>query len=306
MKTCWFLNALIKPKSNFFHEVLGFYDDAKMKIIFFILFCLIIQPSFAQLLYPVVGTYKKMSAQGMAIWGDQAVLFNKGGHCRVLDLKTVEVIREFNLASSGNSMHVATACFGNESYGENALPLVYLAEFEGKSRCFVESIGKDSSILVQTIEAKENGKNYRIQCWVVDKDSPSLYSVSGKQEIDAIGQCPVVIRKYRLPKSTEGEYVLLTESDKQDQFLLSFPNCLQGATIRKGKLYIVTGLQESQRDNPRGKRSLKVIDLNKKVLINEIDLTYITTNEPEGLDFYHNRLMMSCGQEGGIYRIKFK
>ena len=43
-----------------------------------------------QLIYPVVGTYQGKSAQGMAIWGEDAYLFNNGGHCRVFDLKSKE------------------------------------------------------------------------------------------------------------------------------------------------------------------------------------------------------------------------
>lgn len=37
----------------------------------------------AQLAYPVVGTYKKKSAQGMAIHQDRAYLFSDGGRCRM-------------------------------------------------------------------------------------------------------------------------------------------------------------------------------------------------------------------------------
>ena len=37
------------------------------------------------LAYPIVGTYKGKSAQGMAIWQNYAYLFNDGGHCRVLN-----------------------------------------------------------------------------------------------------------------------------------------------------------------------------------------------------------------------------
>ena len=46
--------------------------------------------------------------------------------------------------------------------------------------------------------------------------------------------------------------------------------------------------------------------LNKTKIVKEIDLTYVTTNEPEGLDFLGNKLLMFCGQEGGIYELKYK
>ena len=260
----------------------------------------------AQMLYPIVGAYKGKSAQGMAIGKDKAYLFNDGGYSRIIDLKNGDVIGHMTMGSAGKGNHVATACFGLEYSTNSDIPVIYLAEFAGKSRCFVESIKDTTSVLLQTIEAKENGKNYRIQCWLVDTESAHLYSVSGKQSVDSLGSCPVVIRKYRLPLLDEGKNILLTELDKQDEFTLDFPSCLQGAVIRKGKMYIATGFQQSQYGNPRGKRSLKVIDLKRKKIVKEFDLTYVTTNEPEGLDFFGRKLLMFCGQEGGIYEIKYK
>lgn len=259
----------------------------------------------AQLFYPIVGTYNKKSAQGMAIWGDEAFLFNDGGHCRVLNLKSNNIVSEFDLASADANTHVATACFGVEILDSCKIPVIYTAEFVGKSRCFVEKIGNGHVNLVQTIEVTEKGKNYRIQCWLVDVDSEDLYSVSGRQNVDTHGDCPVVIRKYRLPRLSEGKKIYLTERDKRDEFTLNFPNCLQGATIKNSKLYIATGFQQSQSNNPRGRRSLKIIDLKHKRIIKDIDLTFLTTNEPEGLAFYNNKLLLFCGQEGGIYEIKY-
>lgn len=37
-----------------------------------------------------------------------------------------------------------------------------------------------------------------------------------------------------------------------------------------------------------------------------IDLTYVTTNEPEDIDFYKNKILLYCNGEGGIYELKFK
>lgn len=260
----------------------------------------------SQLLYPIAGTYQGKSAQGMAIWNDKAFLFNNGGHCRILDLKKGIIEHEFNLGSSNKNMHVATACFGKQKMTDSEYPLLYVAEFTGKSRCFVETIKDDTSNVVQVIEAKEYGKNYRIQCWLVDSTDNSLYSVSGETQIDSLGNCPVLIRKYRLPLMSEGKEILLTEKDKKVQFQLNFANCLQGAAIRQGYMYIATGFQASQYMNPRGQRSLKVIDLEKKQIIKEIDLTHLTTNEPEGFDFYGNQALVYCGQEGGIYQINIE
>ena len=66
-----------------------------------------------QLVYPIVGAYKGKSTRGMAIWGDTACLFNNGGNCRLLNLKTGSVVGEFQLACAGKSTHVNAACFGS-------------------------------------------------------------------------------------------------------------------------------------------------------------------------------------------------
>lgn len=62
-------------------------------------------------------------------------------------------------------------------------------------------------------------------------------------------------------------------------------------------------MNEGARGAFNANRILQVIDLEKKVICNQIDLTYITTNEPEDVDFYDNKLLLYCGQQGGIYDI---
>lgn len=260
----------------------------------------------AQLVYPVVGTYKGKFAQGMAIWGDCAYLFNEGGGCRVLNLRNGSIVAEFPLGSANAKNHVATACFGKEVPKEGNVPALYVAEFSGASRCFVECVSDSSSRLIQIIEATENGKNYLIQCWLVDTKNSHIYTVSGRQMADSEGRWPVVFRKYNLPQLKDGKQIVLTEQEKLEQFEMDFPNCLQGGCIRKGYMYIVTGFQQSLSKSARAKRSLKIIDLKSKSIKKEIDLTYITTNEPEGFDFFRNTALMFCGQEGGIYKIRYK
>lgn len=275
---------------------------------FIIIFAVFLFPCVcrAQLVYPVVGTYKGKSAQGMAIWGDRAFLFNEGGDCRVLNLRNGNVVSGFSLGSANKKNHVATACFGKEFPQGGNLPALYIAEFSGLSRCFVENVSDSSSLLLQIIEAKEKGENYLIQCWLVDTINGFIYTVSGRQTADSEGRWPVVFRKYNLPKLKDGKQIVLTEQDKLDQFEMNFSNCLQGGCIRRGYMYIVTGFQQSRYESVRAKRSLKIINLKNKSLKKEIDLTYTTTNEPEGFDFFKNEALMFCGQEGGIYKIKYK
>lgn len=275
----------------------------------FLLTLLIICVSvYSQLRYPIVGTYKKKSAQGMAIYGDTAYLMHDGGLCRVLDLKSGKVARDFNFQSSSKDNHINNACFGKTFYKGSKVPLVYLSECMGRGRCFVECITPDSSILVQTIQATKKGKIQRMTNWVVDNDRNYLYAITRNRNLvlDSIGNIRGYITKYRLPSITEGNEIALSEKDELDKFEVLFPNILQGSKIRGNLLYLVTGLAQSQSYRKDAKRAILVLDLKKKDIIRSIDLTYVSVNEPEDIDFYGNYALLYCGHEGGIYKIDIK
>lgn len=261
--------------------------------------------SYSQLRYPIIGTYKTMSAQGMAIWDDNAYLFNDGGHCRVLSLVSGRVQREFNLASAGEKTHVNAACFGLESTNGSTIPVIYISEYNLPSRCFVESIGESANTLVQTIQAQENGKTMFVQSWIVDGKEKSLYAIARtaapKGEKNS---SKVRIIKYRLPLLNEGKEILLSEKDIQESFYVEFASGTQGGAIKGKYLYLPTGLPESSRGKFNAERVIQVIDLKKKSLVKRVDLTYITTNEPCDMDFYKGKSFLYCGQEGGIYQVK--
>lgn len=261
----------------------------------------------AQLRYPVVGLYKKCSAQGMAIWNDRAFLMSDGGRCRVYDLKAAKVTNEFLLGSAYKDNHVNNACFGREYIEKGNYPILYITECKNQYRCFVENISENSSLLVQTIQAKEKGKVLPVLIWVTDSKNGFLYAVtrSGKK-LDTVGSVANTITKYRLPMLKEGNDILLTEKDILDRFVIPFPNILQGAKIRGHYLYIVTGLQETSNSRLDSKRAIKVIDLKTKTFKRDIDLTYVTMNEPEDVDFFKGEALLYCGQNGGLYEVKLK
>ncbi len=78
-----------------------------MRILFVIFASLVMvliqaQPSY-KIKGQLKGDYKKMTAQGMAIWKNRAYLLNRPGVCRVYDLKNKVVVDSFSLASRNNS-----------------------------------------------------------------------------------------------------------------------------------------------------------------------------------------------------------
>lgn len=260
----------------------------------------------AQLRYPIEGAYKGRSAQGMAIWSNNAFLFNHGGRCRVLNLTYGMVEREFLLNSADSTNHVNNACFGREYIMGSGSPLLYITECKPRHRCFVECLNDSGAVLVQSIVAiKENGKEEGVLTWVVDSAGGYLYGITRNgKNLNKTGIVYNYINKYRLPKLSEGCQIVLTPQDKIDKYEVIFPNILQGAKIRDGLLYIVTGLQQPAYGKRKDAlRAIQVVDLEKKKLIKTIDLTYVTTNEPEDIDFYDEKCLLYCGQNGGIYEV---
>ena len=271
-----------------------------------IVFLLVLQTqAMAQLRYPIVGKYKGKSAQGMAIWDDNAYLFNDGGHCRVFNLNSGLIIREFDLASAGKNTHVNAACFGKETLKEGTIPVIYISEYKTPSRCFVENIGDSACSLIQTIKITEKGKDKFVQSWIVDNKNAFLYAIARQAPLkEEKNSNRVRISKYRLPQLSEGPVIVFSEKDCIDSFVVVFASGTQGGVIKGRYMYLPTGLQESARGRYNAERAIQVIDLEKKKLIKRIDLTYITTNEPEDLDFFEGKALLYCGQEGGIYKVK--
>lgn len=63
---------------------------------------------------------------------------------------------------------------------------------------------------------------------------------------------------------------------------------------------VLDELSSSKKD---AKRCLIIVNLKKKRISKEIELTNVTTNEPEDIDFWDRKIVMYCGQTGGLYKI---
>jgi glycosyltransferase involved in cell wall biosynthesis len=256
--------------------------------------------------YPVEGTFRKEWAQGMAIFEDKAFLLNVTGLCRIYDLKKREVISDFKLGSYHAKNHANSASFGVEyPIGNFNFPAIYVSECEKPCRCFVENINMQGSKLIQTIQYQINGKFQIVHDWVVDQSNKKLYAVTqvnipGDKNKSFVN----IIRRFRLPSITEGD-VIFSNKDIEEEFKVSFPHVLQGATIRKGKLYLPVGLPAGN-ENRRGyERAIVVIDLRKTKITKIISLQNITKNEPEGAAFWNNKLMIYCAPKD-MYEFKLR
>lgn len=261
----------------------------------------------AQLRYAVTGRYNKLSAQGMAICGDRAYLYNKTGYCRVLSLKTSKIVAEFPLGCYGEKNHANSGSFGCEIPSGSEVPAMYVSECGGEYRCFVERVMSGSSDLIQTINVNVtvDGKRLRMIDWVADRDNRNLYGIAHTGDLDDGSASKVyTIYRFRLPELKEGARVTFGEGDILGSFTVAFPNLIQGASIRGKYLYIAAGLHEEETGRPDHGRAIIVADLKKGLLTKIVDLTLVTVNEPEDLDFYGGKALLYCGQSGGLYQLK--
>lgn len=277
------------------------------RFLFFVIWGILILPVYAQFIQ-VAGEYKNLPAQGMAIYGDRCFMLNITGHCRVFDLKKKKLVNDFRLGCYSLTNHANSASFGIEIIGKSQCPLMYVSECSSSYRCFVENISDSGSVLVQTIQATYNGKPEVIHDWVVDKAHRFLYGIrTTSNAVDSAGNRLNTIVKYRLPRINEGDRVVLTEEDKIDQYDLLFVNVLQGSIIKKNKLYLPVGnLKFKEEERERDRRALIIVDLRKRKIVNKLDINNVTDNEPEDCDFYKGKLLLYCGQSGGLYEIPIK
>ena len=278
-----------------------------MKLVIFVFLILLFpKTGCSQLQYPIVGEYKGKSAQGLAIYGAEAFLMNDGGICRKLNLQNGVVEKEFNLACSVYKPHINAVCFSNTFIRSDKYPLLYVSEFKKPFRCFVERLSSDSSITIQQIKAMNGKKAVAAMNWVVDNGGYIYAITRDKNKCDDNGQYLNTFYKYKKPGVDKGAEITLTNDDLVDSFRAYFSNALQGAKIKDDCMYILTGFHEMLNWRKEYNRALIVINLKTKKIIRKIDLSYVTTNEPEDIDFYRSECLMFCGQNGGIYSIGLK
>jgi hypothetical protein len=283
-----------------------------MKRIYLFLFVFVITVSSCdsqvEKMYSFPGMYKNKTAQGMAIYENSAFLLNDEGYCRIYNLKSKKLISEFHLASADTLNHANCASFGVEFPKNNKkYPAIYVSECKGDFSCFVESIDENGSHLIQTLKVKTKGQEHYSVDWIVDKEQKCIYTVANpSKEIDSTGTRNILITKLSLPSIHEGN-IVFTEKDIIEQFEIKFANLLQGGIVRNNYLYLPVGLHLFKGSGKRKdkNRAIIIVNLKTKRIEKNIDINKEVKNEPEDVDFYKNHLILYCGQEGGLYKIKY-
>ena len=144
----------------------------------------------------------------------------------------------FMLECAAKETHVNSACFSRQYIGDIPIPALYVTEFYGKRRCFVELIDGGKSRLIQTIEFKDSqGRNPFVREWIVDSKEGMLYAVIREDNQNDRN----VIKKFQLPQLIDGKEIVLTDEQVLDEFSVRFVNGLQGGKIKGRYMYIATG-----------------------------------------------------------------
>ena len=235
--------------------------------------------------FPLRWDYMGSVNQGMAVYGDTAVVLCKKGWVRILNLKREKVVQETVLASFSETNHANTAQFGRKEKPSDKLPLLYVSECSGPCRCFVERYTGDGFELVQEIST-----DMGVIDWIADASEGFIYSYEHGGRRDSM-----VIRRFHLPDPSGGN----VELRKQDalatwRFGVPYPHTIQGGTILNGTLIMTYGTTTQ----PRG---LHFIDLERGVL-KDLDLTGDLDVEPEDIDIWRGHIIMYA-YAGSLYTI---
>ena len=259
--------------------------------------------------------FPKQSYQGMAICKDYLVSLQNTGLATIYRLHedSLELLRQFPLASQTKENHSNVAFFGTERYDkDDAFPLLYVSQCskqrykDMKDVCFVERISlTEASQLVQTIvlDDEEGLFGYALQ-WMIDSKRGHLVGYGNTIENMGKGnRWRTMI--FKMPKLSDGPVVHLKPEDALDNYCIQdldprFPSnhIGQGACVIKDQMFIPVGLGTEQHPS-----ILYVWNLKKKHLDHILDFQQQVPHEFEDCELYRRDLIMQTNG-GGLIRFK--
>lgn len=255
--------------------------------------------------------------QGMAIYGDYVVSLQNTGQATIYRLHddSLQLLRQFPLASNAKENHANVAFFGTERYdSKDDFPLLYVSQcskqrYKGmKDVCFVERISlTEAPQLVQTIilDDPDGLFGYALQ-WIIDRKHNHLIGYGNTVEnMGAGNRWRTMI--FPMPRISDGPIVHLRPSDALDNYCIQdldsrFPSnhIGQGACVIRDQMFIPIGLGTAQHPS-----ILYVWNLRAKRLDHIIDFQQQVPHEFEDCEPYRHDLIMQTNG-GGLLRIKPK
>ncbi len=211
--------------------------------------------------------------QGLEIWGDCLFALEDGGNVNVHDFSKASSVpmASFSLASSRPDNHANNASFGIQTASGASFPLLYVSNGKVGSdiewTCYVESITRRgrrfSSRLAQTITLDPSGWEDRgfaaifgAPSWMVDRERKALWVFSArKRTVQKVTrheyENQYIATRFRVPSLGEGEKVVLTVDDIEDQVVFPFDTWFtQAGCVHDGKIYYCFGLGAQDPSRP--------------------------------------------------------
>lgn len=250
------------------------------------------------------------SYQGMAIWSDYLVSLQNTGQATLYRLcaDSLQLLRQFPLASRAKENHANVAFFGTERYvQDDAFPLLYVSQcsrqrYNGmKDVCFVERISLTAPPqLVQTIvlDDDEGLFGYALQ-WIIDRKRNLLIGYGNTIENLGEGNRWRTM-VFRMPRLADGPLVHLHPRDALENYCIQdldprFPSnhIGQGACVVGHRMYIPVGLGTAQQPS-----ILYVWNLRTHRLDHILDLQSQVPHEFEDCDPYRGDLLIQTNGAG--------
>ena len=257
--------------------------------------------------------FPKQGYQGMAIWEDYLVSLQNTGLATIYRIHedSLQLLRQFPLASQAKENHANVAFFGTERYDRNdEFPLLYVSQCsrqrykDMKDVCFVERISlTEAPQLVQTIVLDDNEGlfGYALQ-WMIDRRRGHLIGYGNTVENMGEGnRWRTMI--FKMPKLSDGPLVHLRPQDAIDNYCIQdydrrFPSnhIGQGACVANDQMFIPVGLGTEKQPS-----ILYVWNLRKKRLDHILDFQEQVPHEFEDCEIYHRDLFMQTNGGGVVY-----
>lgn len=236
------------------------------------------------------------------------------------DLNTGTKVATFALGYSLNGKkyykpHANTVCFGKEILDDSPFPLLYVSQSFGIEYGKINP--KESGVLVYKLVKKDN--NYKaelvqiikpatddvvlldqigcsIHNYVVDYDSSKLYVLGYDSDNCYNANGKICISSFDLPKSSDGQEIVLTSRNIVDSYTLPMSYCMQSVFYDAGFLYIMNG------DSFKYKW-LRSLNLHNRKIESIFDFTALS-GEPQFCGYWNGKLLMYfSGSQGLLFEI---
>ena len=259
--------------------------------------------------------YKKLPrgfSQAMAVYDDYILLFSYDSNRATAYLYKLSDGAFLATLSFPNSIykrpHCNSASFSSVFNRPNSiLPLLYVSQWDNDSEkgCFVYDItvtnGSYDIDLVQTILPTNVDTAIRgagQTDWVVDPFG-YIYSIGYLLNDGAhtLANNKTMVAKYKLPTTSEGEVVTLSNANVLDYFDMPIFIYRQDLCFEKGHILMLAGMT-----NDTAQRRLVFINPDAHSISFSLSLDFIN-EEPEGIGVTEDKLLIGFKKDTVIYKL---